>query len=45
MKNPEMVDFESKTDDLQKLISCQGYQECNLETQITTMKSGIEIKK
>ena len=43
LKNPElmMVDFESKTDDLKKLISCQGYQECNLETQITTMNSGI----
>ena len=47
MKNQElmMVDFESKTDDLKKLISCQGYQECNLETQITTIKSSIEIKK
>ena len=44
----EFIDFETKSDDLQKLISCQGYQECNLETQITTgvsMKSGIEIKK
>ena len=47
MKNPElmMVDFESKSDDLKKLILCQGYQECNLETQITTMESDTEIKK
>ena len=41
----EFIDFETKSDDLQKLISCQGYQECNLETQITTMKSDTEIKK
>ena len=42
----EFIDFETKSDDLQKLISCQGYQECNLVTPTgVSMKTVIEIKK
>merc|ERR1712150_258341 len=46
MGNQEFIniDFESKSDDLQKLITCSGYQECNLVTpNEVSMKSDIEI--
>ena len=41
------TDFESKSDDLEKLITCQGYQECNLVTTPigASMKSDVEMNK